>query len=446
MRTFARSPLSCMLLAMAAGCPRYDSDATRGAGDAGSATDAGGVAECRSTSIELNAQDVYDLEPDRTTLCSLEPDGSVVLSYAITGAAVDNPYAVCVAGTHKDLEAFDADHQADGALEVAYCTDNPIPGGLNLWYGDPPNRKYLVLVGRGETMAAGCRVSYFTPEMARFATFFKDNDASSSQVPTCNQQCGRTPAECATPFANVPVALAGEWLLPGASADARVRLLSIHHVSSGCLCQSDQSCSGSRSTCRSGAFAPIACEVRAAPEGGVCVAGGAEKCGDLVGRYAGGARPGRSDAFEAAYARHYPHLGCPVDGGGGPYVHAVAGIDLQDYSQPDEALQLSQGGASALVYSATAGEAFLVFGDFWHAYACLRDAGLTAVGGASLLGAPASESHLEGDAIRQDFDLGYLTRGGSDGQTVVHLNTARTLEPDVTQGCGTQEPVAVSAP
>jgi hypothetical protein len=168
--------------------------------------------------------------------------------------------------------------------------------------------------------------------------------------------------------------------------------------------------------------------------------GGAEDCGDMVGRYAGGPTAGRSDAFLAAYLRHYPHLGCPVDAGGTPYVHAVAGVDLQDYRQPDGGLQLSPGGTSVLAYSPAAGQAFLIFGEFWHAYWCLRDADRATMGGTTLLGAPAGESHLQGDSIRQDFELGYLTRG--DGAaTVVHLNAPRALDPNVTQGCAGDAPV-----
>ena len=47
--------------------------------------------------------------------------------------------------------------------------------------------------------------------------------------------------------------------------------------------------------------------------------------------------------------RHYPNLGCPYDNGGGPYVHSVIDVELQDYQQPDPSRSLSDDGKSALV-------------------------------------------------------------------------------------------------
>lgn len=397
---------------------------------------------CLSSSLVLNADAMAEHDPCDATLCSLEPDGSVAMSYCIDPAG-DGPWVTCTVATGQDLTGFDADHDGRGLLEVVICTDEQINGALNLWYGTFPNRKYLTLVDVGAVLEAGCHLRYFTPDMACFPTFdpaTMPDDVRAVALPaSCSNQCGATPSQCRIDFRRSPVTLAAEY--PALPSAANLRLLSIEYLSEGCFCRDRFFCdSETRGQCRRDAAVGLAC---GEGECGVCVPGGVADCGDLVGRYPDGPHGERSAAFVETFLVHHPSLGCPLGSGGSAFVHDVGGIDIQEFRQPDPSKQLTGIDVSALLYNASLKRALLVFGTFWLAYRCLLDGG-EAMGGTTLLGAPLGEQHLAGGEVRQGFERGWLTRAGAG--VTLQLAAHTDLDPDPALDCNDVGPIDIVNP
>lgn len=376
----------------------------------------------------LNASEAGEQGTCARTQCSLEPDGTATMSYCVPPGA----WSTCSLALAKNLDWFDADHEGEGVLEVRFCTDQRISGALDLWYGEYPNRKRLTLLDASETMDVSCRTVYLTPAMACYAGIdlasMPESVRWQSLPETCGNRCGRTPPECrSVDFAAARLTLAAEYAQ--VLAQTTLRVLSITYYPSDCACVDDRDCAdGALGICRRG----------------VCVPGGDHECGDMVGRYADGWHAGTSDAVRAAFLRHYPRLGCPFGNeGGSPFVHEVRNVELQDYLQPSPASRLSGDGRSGIIVNRDADAAFLVFGDVWGLYQCLRDGG-SALGGASLLGRPTDERRSVGGVVGQQFERGWveLRPAAAGASLVVHLASPRALDDDVTSHCQGLPPIA----
>ena len=75
-------------------------------------------------------------------------------------------YVACDFAKGVNMNGFDADNDANGAIEIEVCTTAPIEGELNLWYGEFPTRKKLTIVAAGGTMPKGCQTVRLAPEQA----------------------------------------------------------------------------------------------------------------------------------------------------------------------------------------------------------------------------------------------------------------------------------------
>jgi hypothetical protein len=128
-------------------------------------------------------------------------------------------------------------------------------------------------------------------------------------------------------------------------------------------------------------------------------------------------------------------------------VHDVYGLDLQDYMQSSPENQIPSNGQTGLIYNPGVGQAFLLFGEFWGAFKCLRDGG-HAVGGSTLLGVPTDEQHLVDGSVRQNFEAGWLTRdvSASGVALTVHLATQHTRDADVLLYCDGLPPIGFQDP
>jgi hypothetical protein len=142
-------------------------------------------------------------------------------------------------------------------------------------------------------------------------------------------------------------------------------------------------------------------------------------------------------------------LGCAADKGGGPFVHKVHRIRLQDFQQDDTSLRFSpedpnSDGWTAIVYDASVEttHAYLLRNAFWGAYKCLagpeydpgwvpkKDANGNLilksgnVGGAHWLGVPINNEYKYNNTTYQDFQCGSIYVSGSTIK--VHLDPTRS--------------------
>jgi len=110
---------------------------------------------------------------------------------------------------------------------------------------------------------------------------------------------------------------------------------------------------------------------------------------------------GLSRAFRDAYqrmrtgVRHEGKLlGWGHDNGGGPFVHEVHGVRLQDFYNPDPETRYGDDGLTLLAFDPASRGAYLVRGAFAGIYKCLPSSDGGAMGGAEYLGAPLSEESV----------------------------------------------------
>ncbi len=109
---------------------------------------------------------------------------------------------------------------------------------------------------------------------------------------------------------------------------------------------------------------------------------------------------GTSDAFRAAYQTYGRRLGWAFDNGGGPFVHDFSGLSIQDFKNDGKSVGPSgpafgDDGETAIILNADMMKAFVLKEAFWGTYKCLTDGSLSAMGGATLLGPPASGEKSE---------------------------------------------------
>jgi hypothetical protein len=244
---------------------------------------------------------------------------------------------------------------------------------------------------------------YFAPEDACFQDW--------SDLEACAGLCGAThcsPNKLRVHSSLITVTVESDQDVKRA---LDIRVISIRYLPPGCLCRQSKDCtSPDRGLCNIGdlnvkqALPAPACPTEQRCSG-VCVAANWSPCEDTVGRSADGLVLA-SEAFRRAYALLEPRIGCPgCPNGCDPYVHYAFNVQLQDFFQPDSAQSYSSGGWTALAYNVAQDQAILLSGVFWETYICLSN-GSAQMGGAAVLGAPRTEQHWDGAAMRQEFEIG----------------------------------------
>jgi hypothetical protein len=201
------------------------------------------VCECFERAISID-RDLEDGEGGcRPATCEPYSAGGIEMTYCFDECDVSKPYASCLFAGPVDLSDFDANFGRDGVLEVVFeVVAQAIVGKLQLNYGNHPRRKYVELVSRGETLPPGVYRQYYTPDQVRF----------SSASPICRESCGpcdQVPGDPSYRFAAVDMTLVAEGC--ASAVDARVRLLSVEVVATGCGCVSSSDCADTpeRSVC-----------------------------------------------------------------------------------------------------------------------------------------------------------------------------------------------------
>lgn len=186
------------------------------------------------------------------------------MSYVLSECASPYPWAQCRYDA-VDLNAFDADHDASGVLEVSLCLEGPAAGqkqnALGIYYGQYPGRKrfsYFTDAELNEGVVAGCYTRHFRPDGA--------SCQPESGIPSvCQTACvgGRwtsLSSECLFNYNGVPLWLTAENCR-GTAVSASIKQASFRYLTGpACFCAQDSDC---RDLSR-----PI-CNTRA----GVCVPG-----------------------------------------------------------------------------------------------------------------------------------------------------------------------------
>src|SRR6185295_8219641 len=90
--------------------------------------------------LELNSDQGFP--EGAPPLCELLPGGAGRMTFDLP-ACRDGSYAACDFAVGTNLNAFDADNDASGVLEIEFCVSSRISGQLNLWYGTFPTRKKI---------------------------------------------------------------------------------------------------------------------------------------------------------------------------------------------------------------------------------------------------------------------------------------------------------------
>lgn len=239
-------------------------------------------AECRSSAAATRAScdGIYELDLKLEGAGFTDPglqrpdcwrtDGGMAMKYSLpTGT-----WAACDFATTVNMNGFDADAERGGVLEVEVCTEQSVPGEINLWYGTPPNRKKLPLVASDETLGPGCRTFRLAPEDA----------LCHWNVPGLERECGTFCAQCGGEcntgcgfdFGNTKVTLIGERPDVAFGDPVTVTLKYVRFVPKTCTCTADAQCreAPGRPTCATGLFESTVC-----PSGssscGLCIGGSA---------------------------------------------------------------------------------------------------------------------------------------------------------------------------
>lgn len=226
---------------------------------------------CQSVlAIGLNAKDPYSAQTS-LPVCTLQSDGSGRMVFTLPTCG-DGPYAACVFANGVNLNAFDADNQAAGVLEVEFCISVRMSGELNLWYGAFPTRKKIELIGPAEVMNPGCSTVRRAPEQAVCHWTARPEwagDCGGSDVPgedkscrACGSQCNQG---CPISFASTRLTLSAEQCVLTQNQPVTVDLKAVSFLPRDCTCTADSQCAGSpeRTTCDSGLFSSKVCSASA---------------------------------------------------------------------------------------------------------------------------------------------------------------------------------------
>jgi hypothetical protein len=242
-----------------------------------------GVGTCACDTDEIALLDAPEAFELATSAGRCEPGvacrpllgGGVLMTYCFQSIdpqvtdpeAKKPPFAGCTIA-RTDMRRFDAYYaNAPGDLEVRFCVGSPgLPGELNLWYGQNPNRRLLRLVDHAHYAVEGCYVAHFANVQAQTPAFQEIPEA-------CREACGATGGDaCRLDIADdigdptkAPVAIVAEN--SAEPTTARVWVETIRLVDARCRCDADRDCvDPSRPLCEP--FASVtACP---ASEHGVC--------------------------------------------------------------------------------------------------------------------------------------------------------------------------------
>jgi hypothetical protein len=188
------------------------------------------------------------------------------MRYCLNACLTPYPYAQCKFGTFS-LNQFDADNGGKGTLEVKFCLDQQIHGGLNLWYGQYPQRKTLLLLNDSERvngLGPGCFTRFFRPGSARCSQFSPGATLPSPGLPAaCRKENWICPdgkwtglgSECKFDYDNVPIYVTAEQCVTGGAVQATVTGISVRYYPGECECQGNANCQGgSRSVCNPASY------------------------------------------------------------------------------------------------------------------------------------------------------------------------------------------------
>ncbi len=140
-------------------------------------------------------------------------------------------------------------------------------------------------------------------------------------------------------------------------------------------------------------------------------------------------------------------LGFAFDNGGGPFVHDVNGLLVQDFWNPIKSEAFGTDGQTAIVYNAAQQKAYVLKEGFWGAYKCLPSS-YGGMGGTTMLGAPIESEHpdklgtecqpdpngLQVDAF-QRFENGCMWWRQGDDAVHIHIVGA-TIDSAQMAACG----------
>jgi hypothetical protein len=195
-----------------------------------------------------------------TTFCQRTGGGPFALNYCCDVGM----FAQCHI-EKVDLNRFDADHEASGVLEVAFCLSAPVTRSmLHLWYGRYPFRKALPLVGTDGldlVLGPGCYVRYFAPQDALCAAYdprFPLPVSKPDNIPFPSKCIGPPPNFYTWPCKDGRWTVAGEecrfdydqtslWITVEnciGRSESTVSLQSVRLLSADCTCSSDDQCIG----------------------------------------------------------------------------------------------------------------------------------------------------------------------------------------------------------
>ncbi len=215
----------------------------------------------------FNMQSAFAAPGQPGPTCQLQADGSAKMVFVLP----TQEWVACDFATGVDMNLFDADNGAGGALEIEFCTDVALPGPLNLWYGAYPDRKKIELLLSGQVMGAGCRTVYRAPENAicHWSNPAWAGDCTGHECAKCGGKCNMG---CDISFASAKLTLIAEQTSQPISQPVTVTLKTVRFLPSSCTCTDESSCSSlpERTHCLTGLF-----------QSAICPAG-AQVCGECV--------------------------------------------------------------------------------------------------------------------------------------------------------------------
>jgi len=181
--------------------------------------------------------------------CPITNGGNDIgMSYTLGECISPYPWAQCMFNS-VSLNAFDADHGAEGILEISLTISGTLPGqtlnGLGFYYGNYPGRK---------------RFSFFTAQESKqgvtpgsYTKYFRPSDAvcqiNEPHIPaSCTSECanGQWVAsdgpDCLFSFDRVPLWVTAEFC-NGTAVTASLQNIEIHYLTGPvCTCQVDADC------------------------------------------------------------------------------------------------------------------------------------------------------------------------------------------------------------
>lgn len=173
---------------------------------------------------------------------------------------------------------------------------------------------------------------------------------------------------------------------------------------------------------------------------------------NLAGFYAKQGEP--NDVFKKKYTSYAGKLGYGFnDHGGGPFVHDVRGVMLQNFESNVADNRFGTDGQTALALGKDGKSAYLLKEGFWGAYKCIPGSDGKALGGAEYLGAPKTDElqgKLDGNCqiipnagqdvptvTYQQFEGGCLWwRDAVDGNVHIHLYSGNLIDATKATACG----------